>query len=329
MPILKKSEFVPPFWLPNGHLESIYPALFRKILGIRYKRERFITPDSDFLDLDWSFAEQDPDGSNPLVILSHGLEGNSTRQYILGMVRLLNQYGYDCLAWNFRSCSGEMNSTSGFYHSGATEDLELVVSQAVIKGYREINLIGFSLGGNLTLKYLGEKGANLNPVIKKAVVFSVPMDLRACSLAIIKRENRVYMHRFLRTLRPKIDEKSRLFPDTISLEDYRHVHTLYDFDHIYTAPLHGFESADDYYEKCSSMYFVDQIGIPTLIVNAENDPIVPYSSLPLNLISSLSHVSLEPSVYGGHCGFRPSRLFNGVYWSETRALKFLQNDQAK
>lgn len=326
MPILKKSDFVPPFWLPNGHLQSIYPALFRKIIGIDYKRERIVTPDSDFLDLDWSFAKPQSGNKNSLVILSHGLEGNSTRQYILGMVRLLNQRGYDCLAWNFRSCSGEMNTTSGFYHSGATEDLELVVNEALKKEYKEINLIGFSLGGNLTLKYLGERGANLNSIIKKAIVFSVPMDLKACSLAIIKRENRVYMHRFLRTLRPKIDEKSRLFPGSVSLDDYQHVRTLYDFDHIYTAPLHGFESADDYYEKCSSMHFVDQISIPTLIVNAENDPIVPYSSLPLNLISSLSYVFLEPSVQGGHCGFRPSKLFNGVYWSESRALHFLQND---
>lgn len=198
MPILKNSGFISPFWLPNGHLQSIYPALFRKISGIKYKRERIITADHDFLDLDWSYARQQSDRSKKLVILSHGLEGNSTRQYILGMVRLLNANGYDCLAWNFRSCSEEMNKTLRFYHSGATEDLDLVINHAFVHGYDCIRLIGFSLGGNLTLKYLGEKGININPAIKRAVVFSVPMDLKACSLAIIKSENRVYMHRFLK-----------------------------------------------------------------------------------------------------------------------------------
>ena len=325
MPILKKSEFISPFWLPNGHLQSIYPALFRKVNGVTYKRERIVTSDQDFLDLDWSYTEQQPVRTKRLVILSHGLEGNSTRQYILGMVRLLNRHGYDCLAWNFRSCSEEMNHTLRFYHSGATEDLEAVISHAPVKDYDKIYLIGFSLGGNLTLKYLGEKGADVNPVIKKAVVFSVPMDLKACSLAIIQSENRVYMHRFLKTLRPKVDAKSRLFPDKISLKDYSQVRTLYDFDHIYTAPLHGFMSADHYYEVCSSMHFVQHITIPTLIVNAVNDPIVPYYSLPLDVISSLSNVWLEPSNQGGHCGFRPSKLINGVYWSENRALDFIGN----
>jgi len=329
MSVLKKSDLIPPFWLPNGHFQSIYPALFRKINSIFYKRERIITPDSDFLDLDWSFSGQLSGQNNRLVILSHGLEGNSTRQYILGMVSLLSQNGYDCLAWNYRSCSGEMNSTSKFYHSGATDDLKLVVAHAIKKGYTEIDLMGFSLGGNLTLKYLGETGADINPKIKKAVVFSVPMDLKACSLSIIKPENRIYMHRFLRTLKPKIDEKSRLFPDKINLKDYRHVKTLYDFDHIFTAPLHGFNGADHYYEKCSSMHFVQTISIPTLIVHALNDPIVPYASLPLDVVSALPNVGFEITKHGGHCGFRPSILSNGSYWSENRALEFISNGGTK
>jgi len=323
MSVLKKTDLIPPFWLPNGHLQSIYPALFRKINHIFYKRERIITPDSDFLDLDWSFSGKQSGEINKLVILSHGLEGNTTRQYILGMVSLLNQNGYDCLAWNYRSCSGEMNSTSKFYHSGATEDLSLVISHAIKKGYAEIDLMGFSLGGNLTLKYLGETGGNLDARIKKAVVFSVPMDLKACSLSIIKRENRIYMYRFLRTLKPKIDQKSRMFPDKIDIRDYRHVKTLYDFDHIFTAPLHGFDGADHYYQQCSSMHFVENINIPTLIVHALNDPIVPYSSLPLDLVSSLPNVGFEITKHGGHCGFRPSFLSNGNYWSENRALEFI------
>ncbi|TDE16766.1 YheT family hydrolase [Dyadobacter psychrotolerans] len=323
MTVLKKTDLVPPFWLPGGHLQTIYPALLRKITDVNYIRERILTPDDDFLDLDWSFSKTK---SGKLVILSHGLEGDSNRQYVLGMVRLLNKNGYDCLAWNFRSCGGEMNQTSRFYHSGATDDLDHVVSYAAGRGYQEINLIGFSLGGNLTLKYLGETERHLNPLIKKGIVFSVPMDLKACSLAIIKRENRVYMQRFMNTLLPKVSQKAKLFPDHINMEKGSLVKTLYDFDDIYTAPLHGFDSADHYYESCSSMFFVQNISIPTLIVNAMNDPIVPVRSLPLDLVISLSNVQLELSRYGGHCGFRPSRVFNAVYWSEKRALNFLQSE---
>lgn len=327
MPVVKNFDLISPFWLPNGHIQSIYPALFRKINGVHYKRERIITADHDFLDLDWSLSDEQSDDVSPLVILSHGLEGNSTRQYITGMVKLLNKSGYDCLAWNFRSCSGEMNLTSRFYHSGATDDLDFVIDHALKQNYRQLHLIGFSLGGNLTLKYLGEAGENLKPDIKNAVVFSVPMDLKACSLAILKRENRVYMHRFLSTLKLKVNEKSRLFPDKVKFSDYRHVKNLYDFDHIFTAPLHGFNSADHYYDSCSSMHFVQNIRIPTLIVNTLNDPIVPFSSLPLDLISSLDSVLLECSAQGGHCGFRPSNLFDSVYWSEKRALDFIVNDR--
>lgn len=325
MPLVNIKDHTPPFWLPNGHLQTIYPALFRKIPGVVYQRERISTPDQDFLDLDWSPAGPNPSGK--IVILSHGLEGNSTKQYIVGMVKLLNSHGYDCLAWNFRSCSGEMNKTPVFYHSGATNDLDLVVAHAVTRGYQEIYLMGFSLGGNLTLKYLGEKDRKRSERIRKAVVFSVPMDLKQCSLSIIKRENRIYMHRFLNTLRPKVNAKSVLFPDSISLAKDHLVKTLYDFDDVYTAPLHGFDNASHYYEMCSSMFFVERIQIPTLIVNADNDPIVPGSSLPLDLISSLKHVHLELSTQGGHCGFRPSLLHNGIYWSEKRALDFIQKNE--
>ena len=175
MPNIQKSDYQAPFWLINGHFQSIFPSVFRKVKGIQYQRERIQTPDDDFLDLDWSVINQ----NNKLVILSHGLEGDASRQYMTGMVKIFNEAGYDCLAWNFRSCSGEMNLTTRFYHSGATDDLDLVIKHANSKGYDHINLIGFSLGGNLTLKYLGEQQRNKPIEVKKAVVFSVPMHLRS------------------------------------------------------------------------------------------------------------------------------------------------------
>ncbi|NIJ51645.1 YheT family hydrolase [Dyadobacter arcticus] len=324
MPIIHTEALISPKWLPNGHFQSIYPALFRRVNGIKYYREKIETSDDDFLDLDWSYAKSTP--SETLIILSHGLEGNSTRQYILGMVSVMNQAGNDCLAWNFRGCGGEMNSTARFYHSGATDDLELVIQHALTKGYLQIQLIGFSLGGNLTLKYLGETDREIDTRITKAMVFSVPMDLKACSLAIILPKNSVYMHRFLRSLHPKVRSKSAIFPDIIKMADKGVVRTLYDFDHHYTAPIHGFQSADDYYEQCSSMHFVENISIPTLIIHAKNDPIVPVESLPLEIIRNHEDVSLVITPDGGHCGFRPATLIDGCYWSERRALEFLSDN---
>ncbi|MGG7662820.1 YheT family hydrolase [Dyadobacter sp. BHUBP1] len=321
MPLVHYKSKISPYWLPNGHFQSIYPALFRQINGIKYFREKIVTPDDDFLNLDWSYAGND--GSKPLVILSHGLEGNTTRQYITGMVKLLNRHGFDCLAWNFRSCGGEMNQTARFYHSGATEDLDAVVQNAFEKGYADLRLMGFSLGGNLTLKYLGEQGASIDSRIKSAIVFSVPMDLKACSLSIIEPRNQIYMRRFLNTLKPKVVEKARFFPEKISLDDHQLVRTLYDFDDIYTAKLHGFKGADHYYAKCSSKFFIEPIFVPTIIVNAENDPIVPFESLPLDMLRSHPNVTLLATKDGGHCGFRPARLTDEFYWSEKYALHFL------
>lgn len=320
MPLLHTHDYHAPFWLPNGHFQSIFPALFRKIKDINYNRERIATTDDDFLNLDWAKTTK---ASKGLVILSHGLEGDSNRQYILGMVRALTRNGYDCLAWNYRSCGGEMNQQLRFYHSGATDDLNLVVQHAIQKGYETLYLMGFSLGGNLTLKYLGEGSTQLPLQIKKSVVFSVPMDLLACSRAIEKPENWVYLKRFLSSLKPKVSEKAKIYPGQISVGEYKRVKTFYDFDHIYTAALHGFKGADDYYARNSSKFFVEYITIPTLIVNAINDPLVPAESLPQQTIANLPNVWLELTEAGGHCGFRPGRVQEDLYWSEKRALEFL------
>jgi predicted alpha/beta-fold hydrolase len=326
MPLVSRSDHKPPFWLPNGHFQSIYPSLFRVIDDVRYQRERIVTSDGDFLDLDWAFASGEGSSrAGRLVILSHGLEGSSSSQYIRGMVRMLIKNGFDCLSWNFRSCSGEMNQTFRFYHSGATEDLDAVVCHARATGYSHIQMMGFSLGGNLTIKYLGEQGRKIHSEIKNGIAFCVPMDLKACSMEINKPWNSVYMRRFLKTLLAKVREKSTFYPEKISLKEYARVKTLYDFDHIYTAAIHGFGSADDYYHKCSSMHFVGDIEVPTLIVNTKNDPMVPHASLPLHKIGKLDHVWLETSPQGGHCGFRPARVWEGLYWSEKRALEFLES----
>ncbi len=210
MPFIEHADYQAPFWLPEGHSQTIFPSIFRKVEGVHYVRERILTEDGDFLDLDLSecgFNDKATSIRNPkstienLIILSHGLEGNSTRQYIMGMVKNFNAHGFDCLAWNFRSCSEEINQTKRFYHSGATDDLDIVVKHAISKGYQHIYLVGFSLGGNLTLKFLGEKGQNLYPEVQKAVVFSVPLHLSSASKTI----GWLYDQRFVRSLNKKVE----------------------------------------------------------------------------------------------------------------------------
>lgn len=321
MGLIRKDTYKPPFWLPGGHSQTIYPALFRKVAGVPYRRERITTPDGDFLSLDWC-APASGDKPNPLVILSHGFEGDSHRPYIRGMVRELMSIGFDCLAWNFRSCGGEMNLTPVFYHSGATDDLDLVVKHAAGRGYRKIYLVGFSLGGNLTLKYLGERRERPGE-LARAICFSVPMDLEACSRHLGRFPNQVYQRRFLETLRIKIREKSAFHPDRIDVRLLAKARSVYAFDDLFTAPLHGFEDARDYYTRCSSKHYIASIGIPTLIVNAENDPMIPAGSLPLDEVAGLGKVDMWLTSRGGHCGFPEVRAGRQVYWSEEKAKQFL------
>jgi predicted alpha/beta-fold hydrolase len=195
-----------PRFLFNAHLETIYPTLFRKVRLRGYQRERITLDDGDFLDLDWLKG-----GSEKLVIISHGLEGSAHRSYMKGMAKAFFESGFDVIAWNFRGCSGEVNKSLRFYHSGATDDLAQVVDHALSKGYKNLFLIGFSLGGNLTLKFVGER--QLNERIKGVTVFSVPLDLHTSCVQISKPSNWIYSHRFLRNLKQKVKEKGKLRKD--------------------------------------------------------------------------------------------------------------------
>lgn len=309
------SPYVPPFFLFNAHLETIYPALLRRIRGIAYQRERIGTPDDDFLELDWL-----KQGSRKLVILSHGLEGNSRRGYMRGMARAFFSQGFDVLAWNYRGCGDAMNLRPRFYHSGATDDLDTVVQHALQRqAYEELYLVGFSMGGNITLKYLGEQ--QRPAAIRKAVVFSVPLDLYASVKKISQPANRIYAQRFLKSLKLKIINKAALMPgfDTQGIEAIK---TLQAFDDRYTAPLHGYKDALDYYAACSSIGFVEAIDRPVLIVNAQNDPFLSAECYPAEKLREHPWVSFEAPPRGGHVGFAQFRK-NGLYWSESRALAFI------
>lgn len=308
-----ESTYKKPALLFSSHVETIYPALLRKVTLKTYTRERISTPDNDFLDLDWLLTN-----SKKLVIVSHGLEGDSHRAYIKGMVKIFTTNGYDALAWNYRGCSGEVNKQRRFYHSGATEDLHCVVQHAIEKKYEEIVLVGFSLGGNLTLKYLGE--ANRSAHIKRAITFSVPLHLHSSCVQISKPSNFLYATRFLVSLKKKIIEKARL-RDDLDVSNIQNIKSLQAFDDRYTAVLHGYRDALDYYTQCSSLNFVEAIKTPTLIVNATNDPFLSAQCFPTDLLAKHEFVKLETPKYGGHVGFSQFTKTKH-FWSEERALYF-------
>lgn len=311
-------EYLPPFFLYNAHLETIFPALLRRVQAVHYTRERINTPDDDFLDLDWL-----RDGYDQVAIISHGLEGSSNRGYIKGMAKALHNNGFDVIAWNFRGCSGEMNRRLRFYHSGATDDLHTVVTHALhTRRYRQVALVGFSLGGNLTLKYLGEREVSAR--ITKAITFSVPMALQTSCEMISRRANRIYSNRFLRSLKRKVLEKARAHPelDTSRLRD---ITTLTQFDDCYTAPLHGFKDATDYYRQCSALGYVQNIKTRTLIINTRNDPFLSTECFPEALLKSHPFVHLQVLSRGGHVGFTQFNK-NGLYWSERRAVEFVSGE---
>ena len=324
MPVIPiKNPIKSPFWLPEGHTQSIYPALFRHvILPQQPIRERLNTDDGDFLDVDW-YLNQGGINKTPLLIISHGLEGGSDREYVKGLVRVMQSEGYNILAWNYRSCSGEINRALRFYHSGATDDLDFIIRQANQRGANQISLAGFSLGGNLTLKWLGEQGENHPQFIRKAVAFSVPLHLSSSSRKLARRENRIYTHRFLQTLIKKVTEKSALYPHDITAGMLANIKSLKDFDHVITGPLHGFKDAEDYYERNSSLYFLAGIRVPTLIVNAKNDPFLSQECLPERIDSDFVQIELPDS--GGHCGFYP-RNYRGQTWAEQRAAAWFNGN---
>jgi predicted alpha/beta-fold hydrolase len=309
-----------PFWLPDGHSQSIYPSLFRKVPLTHSHSERLELPDGDFLDVDWHLRNGELH-EKPLLIVSHGLEGDSRRHYITGLIRSLPEF--HALAWNYRSCSDDPNRNLRFYHSGATDDLDFVIQEALLRGVKDIYLAGFSLGGNLSLKWLGENGKKASQFVRKAVAFSVPLHLSSSSQQLTRWENRLYTHRFLQTLLEKVTEKSARYPQDITPSMLASIRSLYEFDNVITGPLHGFKDAEDYYERNSSLYFLSGIRVPTLIVNAKNDPFLSQECLPEQIDSDFVQIELPDS--GGHCGFYP-RNYRGQTWAEQRAAAWFNGN---
>jgi len=316
MPVIENSTYKAPFLLGNNHLQTVLPTLFRKVKGVNYRRERMETPDGDFIDLDISSISADR-----TVILSHGLEGKSDRAYMKGMIKAFNRKGWDGVSFNFRGCSGEPNRTSATYHSGKTEDLHSVIQYLLsTKKYKAITLVGFSLGANLTLKYAGEMGKRIPSEVKTAIGISAPCNLLSSSIEIHKRKNIIYAKRFLSTLVDKMKQKEYLHSESIT-RDYKSIRTLKDFDDKFTAPLNGFKDAVDYWEKCSCGKYISGTAIPTLILNAKDDPILGEECFPYSEAVSNRNLYLEVPEKGGHMGFITFSSY-GEFWHETRTVEF-------
>ncbi|MEC7459275.1 MAG: alpha/beta fold hydrolase [Pseudomonadota bacterium] len=327
-PDTTEETFVPAWWLPEGHSQT----LWRKFSGaetVEHVRNRVDLEDGDFIDVDFLSASQmDAARQRALVVLLHGLCGSSSSSYILSLQRHLSTEGYRSIAMNFRGCSGELNRRGRAYHSGVSDDLQEVLN-AVIETFNPdtISLVGYSLGGNVLLKWLGE-GRDY-AMINRAVAVSTPFTLSLCSQAMSSGAARLYGGYFTRRLLSDFLAKRRAFKqagaadfDLLSeLGDMSHVSSILDFDDAITAPLHGFRSASDYYERCSSINLLPHIAVPTLLIQASDDPLIPLSALPDPRQLSAS-TRLELSAKGGHVGFVSGRNSN---WLEHRILRFLHD----
>ncbi|WP_317173682.1 YheT family hydrolase [Olleya marilimosa] len=303
----------------NGHISTIYSGVLRKVEGVTQKRERITLPDTDFIDLDWSYAGNK---TKQLLVVLHGLEGNAQRHYMLGSAKMANQNNMDAVCVNFRGCSGEVNKTFQSYHSGKTDDLASVIKHITTQfDYDTIYLNGFSLGGNVILKYLGET-SDLPKQIKAAVTVSVPVYLKGSLEQLMSSKNYVYSKKFLRNLRSKLVEKQQLFPQKINNQDLSAVKTLKDFDDVYTSKAHGFKDAYDYYEQSSSLQYLKHISIPTLLINAQNDSFLSKECYPIKEAEQNANFYLEMPKYGGHVGFYDEQ---NTYYSEKRMLQFITN----
>lgn len=321
MPLISESTYqIPNFIFKNCHINTIYPSLIRKVENVNYTRERISTPDDDFIDLDWLYAD-----SNKVVIVCHGLEGGADRSYVKGMAKKFYQNNWSVCAYNYRGCSGEPNLQIRAYHSGATDDLELVIQQVLSKKFKEIVLVGFSLGGNLVLKYTGENSDRIHSEIKKTVALSVPCHLASSSEVLQKSGNWIYMKRFAIKLRTKIKaKKDLLLKNGFDYDSLIQAEKFDEFDELFTSKAHGFKNRMDYYTKCSALQFLPNVTIPTLLINAKDDPFLSLECFPIDIAKSHDLFHLEMPDYGGHVGFTTFNKEN-VLWSEKRTYEFINS----
>lgn len=317
--------FQPGFGLANPHAQTLWDAVRPGSRGVRFQRERIDTPDGDFLDMDIAQVRGYNLRDNaPVVMLLHGLEGSARRPYALEAYRHLAEHGIRAVGMNYRSCSGEMNRTARFYHAGETGDVATAHDwldgsfPGVAKG-----MIGVSLGGNLLLKYLGERREEMGIRLRGAVAVSPPFDLAMGSDSIMGSSARRYLPGFVRSLRAKVRAKEALLAGLIDVPRTLAATTMREFDEACTAPLHGFADADDYYARCSARRWLAGIRTPTLLLRAVDDPLIPAGDIPHDLIALNPALTAGITAQGGHTGWVEGRPFAHRRWAERQAARFL------
>ena len=306
--------------MPGGHAQTIFAA-FRRPPGIAFERERWDTPDGDFIDLDWA----GPTAATRRLVLFHGLEGSSGSHYARSIASRALREGWRCVVPHFRGCSGELNRLPRAYHSGDAAEIDWIMRRLQgLSPATRLDVVGVSLGGNALLKWLGEQGEAALPVVRHAAAVSAPLDLTAAGHALGRGFNKVYTRMFLGSLKRKAKEKLRAFPGSFDGSAMQASRNLYEFDNAVTAPLHGFRDTDDYWARASSWPLLAGIRVPTLVINARNDPFMPESALAHTRHAS-PQVTLEFPAGGGHAGFL-SGPFPGTHgWLADRIFEFFRN----
>jgi predicted alpha/beta-fold hydrolase len=312
-----------PRWLAGAHAQTIWPV-FVPLPAVPFRRERVTTSDGDFWDFDWLDAKPGA-GSAPLVVLFHGLEGSSQSHYARALMAAVADQGWRGLIPHFRGCGGEPNLRPRAYHSGDFEEIAAMLAavRARIEPATVLYAVGISLGGSALINWLGRAGRDALRVITAAAAVSTPLDLTAAGLDIDRGLNRIYAWHFLATLRPKSHAIARRFPGVLDEGRLRGVYSMYAFDDAVTAPLHGFTGTLDYWRRASSKRWLAQVALPTLVLNAKNDPFVPRSSLP-GAHEASRDVLLEQPEEGGHCGFMIGPFPGRHTWLPHRLLQFFR-----
>jgi predicted alpha/beta-fold hydrolase len=315
-----------PFWLPGSHLQTIIPALLPR-RPLNYRRERLLTADGDFIDLDWTGTPPTADAVNnaPTVLLFHGLEGSSNSHYALALMRAVQALGWHGVVAHFRGCSGELNLAPRFYHSGDSAEIDFAIKAVRARSFGPMFAAGVSLGGNALLCWLAEQGAAAGDMIDAAAALCAPLDLAAGGQALARGFNLVYTQMFLRSLKTKSARKLEQYPGLFDRRRMLEARNLYEFDNIVTAPLHGFKNTDEYWSKASSKPRLGRVATPTLIINARNDPFQPATAWPLQSDLSQSITFMTPE-QGGHVGFLSAGR-KTEDWLSARVLQFFRRGQ--
>jgi len=312
-----------PWWLPGGHLQTIVPARVLPAPHVEYKRERWQTPDGDFIDVD--FAAPEPGTSEaPTLVLFHGLEGDSRSHYARVLMHGCRRLAWRGMVAHFRGCSGEDNRLLRAYHSGDSEEIHWILARVARRWPQARRFaVGVSLGGNALAKWAGERGPRAREFVSACATVSAPFDLEAGGRALDRRSNCVYSRAFLRTLRSKAIAKERRFPGLVDARKIAAARTFFEFDDAFTAPVHGFAGALDYWRRASAKPLLATIAVPTLALNAHNDPIVPPASLP-GAWQVSADVRQELLAEGGHVGFFADGRSADRWFFRERIFQFFQ-----